>query len=165
MKWQCFCQLFNVALSDDSDGSNGPCAPGYGLVWLIVKVIIRREEGLGKWLSCCKLCRDKGKGKDIARLSQYPDHVWHDDSFFERVEDGKTLNFLTIVDDSSCCITVVGAFSDWTSRHQDDGEDVPNLRSNNSIINKLKLPKNLNLEVGYRIWAYQQTYSDNDDYV
>ena len=35
MKWQCSCQLLNVALGDDSDGSNGPCTPDYGLVRLV----------------------------------------------------------------------------------------------------------------------------------
>ena len=35
MKWQCICLLFNAALSDDSGGSLGSCAPGYGSVRLV----------------------------------------------------------------------------------------------------------------------------------
>ena len=35
MKWQCFCQTFDVALGDVSGGPLRSCAPGYGSVRLV----------------------------------------------------------------------------------------------------------------------------------
>ena len=42
----------------------GTCAPGYGVVWLIVRFIIGRWGLGGNRLPCNELCRDEGRRKN-----------------------------------------------------------------------------------------------------
>ena len=64
--------------------------------------LIRRREGLQVLVRSPKRRRrgSSSPGGEVSK-TRYPGHVWSYEFIFERKEDGKTLKFLTIVDEFS----------------------------------------------------------------
>ena len=62
--------------------------------------LIGRHEGLEVPSKSPKRCRRVISSREVSK-ARYPDHVWSYDLILERTEDGKTLKFLTIVDQFS----------------------------------------------------------------
>jgi putative transposase len=77
--------------------------------------VIRRREGLQVPRKSHKR-RRVGHSTELVYLARYPNHVWSYDFVFDGTDDGRTLKFLTVVDEFTRIGLAVGCRRGFTSR-------------------------------------------------